>query len=318
MAFFIAIEYAILQPIEMCKVAMVCKQAEAYMTRAWKHIAPPSSNDTHDGEVCCKHCPKKAYAWGMCTHHIREVRLISPTEAKKLFFLQPSMLLEHLECTQRNSHYNRSQVICKYLWREVLDLALRVHKGPKAILERQQKQKQKRENPSKAQLTRKQAIEKHMQTGGALHAMTSTEAWAQCAAPFVANGSGGGVSGVIRAFKLFAHRQRRREELQAALQVHGLSLRSDSRLCKAFVEETKRHKTLAETVQTMREMDWLHKNTNYAQQMRDACRNIGSSIRAEYDDEWIPQPLYDELCTEAREKVSEKLRRKLLPSTLRL
>ena len=301
-AFYVALEIATWEPLEMCKVAMVCKEAQAHMARAWPRIAPPSYSQDRSDIVICQDCgdtKKDTKAWGRCSQCIRKMKLISATQAKKDFYLKPDMLylLEHKES---QSMYNRRQVVCMYVWREVVELALRVHKGPKGLLQRKQ--------PSKAKLTRKLAIEKHMRDGGALHAMTSPEAWTKCAAPFVASGVGG-VSGVIRAFKQFTHQQQRKEALQAALQAHGLTLRADSRLCKAFIEETKGNKTLAETVQIMREMDWLHKNTNYAQRMRDACRNI--CIRS--DGEWIPQPLYDELCAEEREKISAKLRRIMVP-----
>ena len=316
-AFLIAIEYAVFEPLEMCKLATVCKQAEAIMTRAWRHIAPPSFSDDCSNLVCkdCLNKKKATRAWGRCTRCIQNIRLISATQAKKDFLLKASML-DLLEHKESQSMYNHSQIIRTYMWQEVVELALRIHKGPKALLARIQLQKQRREGPSKAQVTRKLAIEKHMRPGGALHAMQSQEAWAKCAAPYVANGSGGGVSGVIRAFRTYTHQQQRREELEAALQVHGLQLRKDSRLCNAFIEETKGCKTLEETIQTMREMDWLHKHTDYAERMREACRVIGRSMRAEYDLDWIPQPQYDELCAEYRERISQRLRQQLLPSSM--
>ena len=89
-AFLIAIEYAVLEPLEMCKLATVCKQAEAIMTRAWRHIAPPSFSDDCSNLVCkdCLNKKKATRAWGRCTRCIQNIRLISATQAKKDFLLK--------------------------------------------------------------------------------------------------------------------------------------------------------------------------------------------------------------------------------------
>ena len=202
MSFFIAIEYATMEPLQMCKLTMVCKQANAIMPCAWPHIEPPSSFSECSNSVCC--C-KPTLAWGMCNKCIQAIKLISTTQTKEDSLLKPAML-KLLKYKESQSSYKCSQVICMYRWQDVVELALCIHKSLQ------------KKGPSKAKITRKQAVEKHMQQGCALHAMQqSQKAWDKCAAPYVTNGSGVGVSCVICAFKQFTHQQLQREALQAKL-----------------------------------------------------------------------------------------------------
>lgn len=58
----------------------------------------------------------------------------------------------------------------------------------------------------------------------------------------------------------------RKEELSTLLSAHGLQLCSDSRLCSAYINNGVGDPK--QITQTMLEMDWLFKNTDYSEQMR--------------------------------------------------
>lgn len=59
----------------------------------------------------------------------------------------------------------------------------------------------------------------------------------------------------------------RRNELEAALNKHGLHIRPDSKLCHGYINGTLKDWSLDEVVDMCRQMNWLYTHTNYAQRL---------------------------------------------------
>ena len=84
-----------------------------------------------------------------------------------------------------------------------------------------------------------------------------------------------------------ARENKRRAELVDALRRRGLVLRHDSRMCDDFISKNKRK--LDEVVDTMDEMNFFHKHTNY----RD-CYDQERRLRQEYYDRYVIEEVSEE------------------------
>lgn len=169
--------------------------------------------------------------------------------------------------------------------------------------------------------------------------MTADE-YEACVAPFMANGRGGVRAVKQRLERFLAYRQEdlscpedvfvrwvngqvswehvramseRAKALTSALASHGLALRSDSRLCAAFVREGQG--ALGDVVATMVEMDMLHKYTNYRQVYKRVVRDMTDHW------DWMPRDAYDQAIDAIRDEVSQRAReiaRRQLPEKARV
>lgn len=70
----------------------------------------------------------------------------------------------------------------------------------------------------------------------------------------------------------------RRNELANALAVHGLRIRSDSRLCDNYIEGTLRGWSLEEVVTMCCMMNWLHTCTDYATRLEEEIYNCRQAL----------------------------------------
>jgi hypothetical protein len=87
-------------------------------------------------------------------------------------------------------------------------------------------------------------------------------------------------------------KQERKQDLVKALKEVGLQYRYDSTLCHQYVEGTST-KSLKAIVDTMVEMDYFHKHTNYKQIMSGLIQEFKSTIR-EYNG-WLPADEFREM-----------------------
>ena len=104
--------------------------------------------------------------------------------------------------------------------------------------------------------------------------------------------------------KKATRREVRTAELKAALEMEGLELRSDSKLCQNYVDN-KLHEswTIKAVVAMCAEMRWLHNHTNYPQLLKEAVHDMAEQI-AEYEG-WhgAHQKAYDEVEPDVRRQV---------------
>lgn len=100
-------------------------------------------------------------------------------------------------------------------------------------------------------------------------------------------------------------RQERTDRLVDALKSKGLSLRSDSTVCTAYINGSE-EKTLDEVVATMSRMNFFHTHTRYPQYIRDALRDAYEEAKIDIRDTYgyIEDPLeYEDLLRDAVDHV---------------
>lgn len=91
----------------------------------------------------------------------------------------------------------------------------------------------------------------------------------------------------------------RASSLTQALEAHGLRLRSDSRLCDAYIRNGRG--SFKNIVDTMLEMQYLHTQTNY----RDVFHNLlRTHIRQTYG--WLPPHEYQHVVEHVRDDISAR------------
>jgi hypothetical protein len=268
-------------------------------------------------------------AWRRCATCIKSLALISATVAKKTYYIAEDVL-EPLECVQ-HYHYYYKTYCTYYLKRDVINAAIVAWKGPGALLARMNR----RHAPTKAGEERKAKIAALIPDPERRKAMEADGSWALCVEPFMKNGVGGvqEVKARLRRFEVWTEigasypvvteyrtdfvngecpvdRVRgiveRHTALVSGLEAVGLSLRQDSRLCKAHIHDNAG--TLEEVVATMKEMDWLYKHTNYAERLRDACDEIVFNIHNNHG--WLEQEEFDTVFQEEKDEASHRIRAK--------
>lgn len=337
-AFIIALQHDpfFYTPIEMCNIAIVCKETASIIGLSWNRI-PALTDRSEDYEVTriCGYCNKgnPTTAWDYCKDCSRKAQSLPGTHAKSQFYLKQSVL-DMLPCVYRR-HRKFHRTVCFYfLRRDILNAALIVHGGPKGLTDRIN-----RANISKSQLDREAKIAEELKkVGGALEGIDTkhdSNEWRRCVAPFIANGKGG-MREVIKRYKrhklwcaeftyapipfeleyidsdagleLARTRTARHKELTLALAKRGLTIRWDSRLCKKYITDgTPDIKTV---VRTMKEMEWLHECTNYTERMSEASREIRYDIQYEYG-RYIPDEQYQLLYEEYSDGLSERIREEI-------
>lgn len=101
-------------------------------------------------------------------------------------------------------------------------------------------------------------------------------------------------------------RNKRQFELQAALESVGLVLRSDAKICWAFINGTGygHDKNVEEIVDIMKEMDYLHKHTTYRKVLRELIEDRKDEIRFTYG--WMPEDEFRELIDAAIPELSNQ------------
>jgi hypothetical protein len=128
--------------------------------------------------------------------------------------------------------------------------------------------------------------------------------WTPFAAfPVVANYKSGFIDGTHTVEKIQGIIDRH-TTLVSGLKAAGLSLREDSRLCNAYMYDGRG--VLEEVVETMKEMDWLYKHTNYAERLRDACDQIVFNIHDTHG--WLEQEEFDVVFQHEKDEASRRLR----------
>lgn len=104
-------------------------------------------------------------------------------------------------------------------------------------------------------------------------------------------------------------RAQRRKDLETALEQAGLELRADSKVCRAYIDGDDEH-SLAEVVEIMQEMDFLHKNTDYARILSSLIRQWKDETR--YDHGWLEREEYDDLFESALGTLSAEAKRRAM------
>ena len=334
-AFLIVVQHApeLFSALERCALACVCTESAAYVRPTWAKLKElPALSDVTGGH--CEHCrgsrakPKNAAGWGRCNECLRDVRLISATAARYEYFLKQATL-DKLPYIERRHAVYRQTRIRLYLRREVLEAALVVLGGPRALLDKMKK----RAAPFKCRVERAAKVE-------ALNMGLdpASKEWELCVAPYMSNGYGG--LREIRArraryaeweasFKdhVYAERYRakfvgshwgesdvravfyRRELLQAAFARAGLAFSDDDRLCSQFIHRGRW--TVEEVVASTKEIVWMTEHVGYAQIMERESRGIYDQMFMDHG--WVEHEvarsrLYEEYYDALSEEIRQDLR----------
>lgn len=337
------------EPIEKCVLACVCTEAAHYVRFSWASGALPLAFTEPVGTkgiAKCMYCAserakdkrplKPVQAWNRCAACVGTLSLVSATVAIATYYVKDEHL-ERLESVSRK--HARYPTMCTYYQRrDVINAALCVWSGPGPLKARINK----KHAPSKVGEERnaKLAVLLGADWAQAKAHMQANGSWDLCVAGYLANGKGG-VREVKARLKRFAewpfhnveyaHKylagfvvgthglQRvqlvvdRHTALTHALAIAGLTWRSDSRMCSAYVHEGREF--LETVVETMKEMDWLYAHTDYELRMREECKYLSSDIREEYG--WLSEEEYREVYQVEKDAISLRIRADIKMELLR-
>lgn len=105
-------------------------------------------------------------------------------------------------------------------------------------------------------------------------------------------------------------KEERKQSLVEALQKVGLEYRYDSKLCHQYVQGTST-RSIKAIVDTMVEMNYLHKHTNYKQIMSNLIQQFKNTIR-EYNG-WLPADEYHRMLQNEMPNISEMAKQRAKP-----
>jgi hypothetical protein len=255
-------------PIDMCRIATVCKELSAIIALSWKRVpALADRSDAYDARRTCGYCArgKPTASWDRCKDCAKTAASISATQAKAEFYLKPEVL-DMLPCIYRQHRRFRSTTCFYFLRRDVVNAALVVYGGPKGLSDRLNRSK-----VSKAQVEREAKIADLQKKGGALEGLNTqrqSDEWQRCIENYISNGKGG-VRELIKRYTRYKSwiaefrdtpinfaseyidtdeglalaraRLARYEELTIALVSSGLTIRPESWLCDQYIYKGQPH-----------------------------------------------------------------------------
>lgn len=309
----------------------------------WKKVCfiPP----TYESEKCtvCHTTKRTINPFGYCSNCVDVNKYITATDAKKLWYLTDDDLEQLTTHTKWNNHYRK--YIRLFMTSDVIHLSIAKHRGCYVIYQK----RNKKNEVSAAKNKRQQQLEKlKLDTdpnskkwrlcieeflkngkGGIKSVRQKLERYdtycdilkkrydereisilkqyiEQCLDDTTIN---------IEEFIATKHeyhdeKKKRRTVLVERLKEHGLSLRSDSKLCDQYLEMERND--LDYIVETMREMNFLFNNTNYSNIMTNLVDDLKKDIRNSYG--WLPYEEFSQMIEEEIPDISRRAKIKALRS----
>jgi len=311
---------------DLASCACVSKKHNELCNDLWKQkrikifTCLPKSNDA----LCCYCKTKRVVAFDACLKCSKNVKNISATDAKKLWLLDDNDLAQ----LQLFETYHRAyrKYIRLYRLEEVINKSLYKHNGPHNLYNKLHKPL------SKAKTNRLEQIQK-------LKIPSDSLQYKLCIEDFLKNGKGGlklvkdkldrfdefqkiNIPSYIDVTQLRSDfinniitidaiknkidqekiKLERTQLLTSKLSQLNLELRYDSKICKDYIES--RINDIDFVLNTMLEMDFLYKNTNYKNIISKLISDEKDNMRSIYG--YIPHDEYQEILNDTIPELSRQ------------